>query len=66
MIPRGTKERLRGFVPFAVEMRKLSRWNRGGAECWSRKERERDGEQITEERETNVFNLKVGGKKRAL
>lgn len=29
-------------------------------------ERERDGEQIREERETNVFNLKVGGKKRAL
>lgn len=52
------QERLRGSVPFAVEMRKLSRWNRG--------ERERDGEQIREERETNVFNLKVGGKKRAL
>lgn len=56
------QERLRGSVPFAVEMRKLSRWNRGGG--WSR--RERDGEQIREERETNVFNLKVGGKKRAL
>lgn len=64
MTPRGTKERLRGSVPFAVEMRKLSRWNRGGD--WSRRERERDGEQIREERETNVFNLKVGGKKRAL